>query len=126
MRLRRVLPRLIFPPLPVPRVTFIEPNGTRRLVNAPEGLTVMEAARDNGVDIEGACDGSMACSTCHVIVDADWFRRLSPMSEEEEEILDLAYDLRPTSRLGCQIEMSKTLDGLVVSLPVWTPDLLRG
>jgi 2Fe-2S ferredoxin len=84
----------------------------------------MEIAQSNGIDIEGACEGGMACSTCHVIVDPDWFDRLNPASEEEEDMLDLAFGLARTSRLGCQITMADELDGLIVSLPNETNNLI--
>lgn len=108
-----------------PKMTFIEPNGTRREVVAPLGHSVMEIAVDNDIDIEGACEGSMACSTCHVIVDQDWYEKLPPSSEEEEDMLDLALGLTSTSRLSCQIEITKELDGLVVSLPKGTHNWLN-
>lgn len=101
----------------MPSMTFIERDGTRRTVDAPVGLSVLEIAHKHGVDIEGACEGSLACSTCHVIVDADWFAKLKNASEDEEDMLDLAFGLEKTSRLGCQIVMSAALDGLVVRLP---------
>jgi len=99
------------------KMTFVDPDGTRHEVDAPEGLSVLEVAHRSGFDLEGACEGSMACSTCHVFVDDAWFDRLPEASEEEEDMLDLAFDVRPTSRLGCQIAMAKELDGLVVNLP---------
>ena len=108
----------------MPKLVFIEKGGNRKEVDAPLGTSVMEAARDNGVDIEGACDGSLACSTCHVIVDADWFAKLDGVSEDEDDMLDLAVGLSTTSRLGCQILMSEELDGLVVMLPDETRNLL--
>ena len=101
----------------MPRMTFIERDGTRREVEAPLGLSVLEIAHKHGVDIEGACEGSLACSTCHVIVERGWFGRLSKPTEDEEDMLDLAFDLQETSRLGCQIIMTEALDGLVVTLP---------
>lgn len=101
----------------MPSMTFIERDGTRRTVDAPVGLSVLEIAHKHGVDIEGACEGSLACSTCHVIVDSDWFAKLKNASEDEEDMLDLAFGLEKTSRLGCQIVMSAALDGLVVRLP---------
>lgn len=101
----------------MPKMTFINADGSRTEAVSSEGDTVMETAQQNGVDIEGACEGSMACSTCHVIVDPDWFAKLPTASEEEEDILDLAFGLTNRSRLGCQITMTKDLDGLVVSLP---------
>ena len=101
----------------MPKLTFIEKDGNRKEVDAPNGLSVMEIAHKFDVDIEGACEGSLACATCHVIVSSDWFDRLDPPSEDEEDMLDLAFGLTETSRLGCQIIMSDELDGLEVALP---------
>ena len=110
----------------MPKITFIERDGTRRELDAPVGMTVMEVARRHDIDIEGACEGSLACSTCHVIVDAEWYGRLREASEEEEDMLDLAFNLTRTSRLGCQIVVTEELDGLVVQLPAATRNLLLG
>ena len=104
----------------MPKMTFIERDGSRREVDAPLGLSVLEIAHRHGVDIEGACEGSLACSTCHVIVDQKWFDLLQSPTEDEEDMLDLAFDLQETSRLGCQIIMTEALDGLVVKLPAGT------
>jgi len=101
----------------MPKMTFIERNGQPREVDAPAGLSVLEVAHKHDVDIEGACEGSLACSTCHVIVDPAWFSKLAKPSEDEEDMLDLAFGLEKTSRLGCQIVISDALDGLVVRLP---------
>jgi 2Fe-2S ferredoxin len=101
----------------MPKMTFIERDGTRREVDAPLGLSVLEIAHKHGVEIEGACEGSLACSTCHVVVDGDWFGKLATPTEDEEDMLDLAFDLQETSRLGCQLIMTEALDGLVVKLP---------
>src|ERR1700692_2271670 len=101
----------------MPRMTFIERDGTRREVDAPLGLSVLEVAHKHGVDIEGACEGSLACSTCHVIVDPALVDKLTKATEDEEDMLGLAFGLEKTSRLGCQIVMSEALDGLVVKLP---------
>jgi 2Fe-2S ferredoxin len=108
----------------MPKMVFVERDGTRREVDAPLGLSVLEIAHKHGVDIEGACEGSLACSTCHVIVDPDWFGKLTPPTEDEEDMLDLAFDLQETSRLGCQIIMTEALDGLVVKLPKGTRNAL--
>ena len=105
-------------------MTFIERDGTRRDVDAPLGLSVLEIAHKHGVDIEGACEGSLACSTCHVIVDPAWVARLARPTEDEEDMLDLAFGLEKTSRLGCQIVMTEALDGLVVRLPAATRNAL--
>lgn len=105
----------------MPAVTFIFPNGERRDIEAPVGLSLMEIAQKNGIDeIEGACGGSMACATCHMYIHPDWWGKCLPddkRSDEEEDMLDLAFDVRDNSRLGCQIIMREDLDGLVVALP---------
>ena len=98
-------------------MTFIEKDGTALEVDAPLGLSIMEISHKCGVDIEGACGGCLACATCHVVVKPDWFGKLPEKKEEEEDMLDLAFELRKTSRLGCQILMTEELDGIVVALP---------
>ena len=95
-------------------------------MDAPLGLSVLEIAHKHDVEIEGACEGSLACSTCHVIVDAGWFGKLGTPTEDEEDMLDLAFGLEKTSRLGCQIVMSDALDGLVVRLPAGSRNMLAG
>ncbi len=104
----------------MPKMIFIERDGKQREVEAALGLSVLEIAHRHGVDIEGACEGSLACSTCHVIVDPGWFAKLVKPTEDEEDMLDLAFDLQETSRLGCQLIMTEALDGLVVKLPSGT------
>ena len=108
----------------MPKMTFIERDGTRREVDAPVGYSVLEIAHKHAVDIEGACEGSLACSTCHVIVDAGWFKKLASPTEDEEDMLDLAFGLTQTSRLGCQIVLTEALDGLVVKLPPATRNVM--
>ena len=110
----------------MPLVTFVLTDGTRRDIDATTGETLLQIAWDNHIDIEGACGGVMACSTCHVIVDPAQIDRLERPSEEEDEMLDLAWGLKPTSRLGCQIVLTEALDGLTVSLPAETRNLLDG
>jgi len=110
----------------MPKMVFIERDGTRREVDAPMGLSVLEIAHKHGIDIEGACEGSLACSTCHVIVESDWYELLKEASEDEEDMLDLAFGLTQTSRLGCQIIMTEELDGLTVKLPQATRNLMNG
>ena len=102
----------------MPLVTFIFPNGNRRELNAEIGQTLLDVARANGIDeIEGACGGAMACSTCHVIVDPVWYGKLPPPAVDETDMLDLAPGLTRTSRLGCQIRLTEALNGLTVKLP---------
>ncbi len=110
----------------MPKMTFIERDGTRREVDAPNGLSVLEIAHKHGIDIEGACEGSLACSTCHIIVDAEWYEMLNEATEDEEDMLDLAFGLTQTSRLGCQIIMTDELDGLTVKLPAATRNMMNG
>ena len=110
----------------MPKMVFVERDGTRREVEAPLGLSVLEIAHRHGIDIEGACEGSLACSTCHVIVEPDWYDLLEAASEDEEDMLDLAFNLTKTSRLGCQIVITEELDGLTVQLPAATRNLLLG
>ncbi|MBR9971545.1 ferredoxin family 2Fe-2S iron-sulfur cluster binding protein [Magnetospirillum sulfuroxidans] len=107
----------------MPKMTFITADGSRNEVDAPEGLSVLEIAHRNKIDLEGACEGSLACSTCHIVVDPDWYERLAAAEEDEEDMLDLAFGLTSTSRLGCQIIMKQELDGLVVSVPVATRNM---
>jgi 2Fe-2S ferredoxin len=101
----------------MPKMTFVETDGTRREVDAPLGLSILEVARRHNIDLEGACEGSLACSTCHVVVSPEWYDLLPDAKEDEEDMLDLAFGLTKTSRLGCQIRISEELDGLVVMLP---------
>src|SRR5438067_12696467 len=109
----------------MPKVVFIERDGTRREVDAPLGLSVLEIAHRNDIDIEGACEGSLACSTCHDIVDPDWYELLQDASEDEEVMLDIAYGLTATSRLGSQIIITEELDGLTVRLPAATRNMMQ-
>jgi 2Fe-2S ferredoxin len=109
----------------MPKMTFVERDGTRREVDAPVGLSVLEIAHRHDIDIEGACEGSLACSTCHVVVDPEWFELLKTATEDEEDMLDLAFGLTQTSRLGCQIILSEELDGLTVSLPAATRNMMN-
>mgnify|MGYP000013904347 CR=1 FL=1 len=101
----------------MPKMTFVNRDGSRTECEAPAGLSLIEIAHRNNVDIEAACEGSLACATCHVIVEDDWYDRTGEASEAEEDMLDLAFGLTKTSRLGCQIVLSDALDGLVVTLP---------
>ena len=101
----------------MPIITFIEPDGRRRECDAADGETILDVGQRFGIDLEGSCEGCMACSTCHVIVGEDWFSKLKVASEEEDDMLDMAYDLTKTSRLGCQVVLNDGLDGIVVGLP---------
>jgi 2Fe-2S ferredoxin len=110
----------------MPKVIFVEPQGRRRELDARVGQSLLEIAHANDIDLEGACEGSLACSTCHVIVDEDYYDRLPEPSEDEDDMLDLAFALTHTSRLGCQIIVTEELDGLTVTLPPATRNVLLG
>jgi len=97
--------------------------GESKEFEVPVGTTVLEAAHQNNIDLEGACEGSLACSTCHVIVDAKFYDLLKKPTDDEEDMLDLAFGLTPTSRLGCQIIMTPDLDGLVLHVPNQTRNI---
>ena len=99
------------------RVFFCLPDGRDRAVEADAGATVLDVARKADIAIEGACGGSMACATCHVILEDADFDRLPPPSPEEDDMLDLAQDVTATSRLGCQIRLRPDLDGLRLFVP---------
>ncbi|RYE06315.1 MAG: 2Fe-2S iron-sulfur cluster binding domain-containing protein [Rickettsiaceae bacterium] len=94
-----------------------------QIVKAPIGLSILEVARNNDIDLEGACEGSLACATCHVIVDDKFYQMLDKPNEQEEDMLDLAFGLEETSRLGCQLILSKALDGIRVRLPLSTRNI---
>lgn len=108
----------------MPSIHFIKPDGKKITVDAPLGLSVLEIAHLNNIDLEGACEGSLACSTCHVIVDESWFELLPTATEDEEDMLDLAFGLTHTSRLGCQIIITEELDGLTLKLPAATRNMM--
>ena len=98
-------------------VTFISADGESQKVQAVDGRNLLDVAQAAGQPLEGTCEGQMACSTCHVIIDKDWFDRLPRAVEDEEDMLDLASGARRTSRLSCQIILTPELDGLVVHVP---------
>lgn len=108
----------------MPKITFKLTNGEEKTVDAPLGLSVLEIAHKNEIPLEGACEGSLACSTCHVIVDEAYFDQLPAATEAEEDMLDLAFGLTHTSRLGCQIKITDALDGLKVAVPGATRNMM--
>lgn len=104
-------------------VTFITKDGSQFKYAVNEGDNLLDIAQANNLDMEGACGGSCACSTCHVIVDPVYFDKMEEPDDDENDMLDLAFGLTETSRLGCQIVMTKELDGLRVALPAMTRNL---
>jgi 2Fe-2S ferredoxin len=102
----------------MPQVTFIDAHGESRTVEGEAGATVMEVAIRNGVPgIEAECGGACACATCHVYVDEAWTAKTGRPEPMEEDMLDFAFEVKPTSRLSCQIKLRDDLDGLVVRTP---------
>ena len=107
------------------KVHFTTSGGEHVTAEAAEGDTLLRVAQAAGMPLEGTCEGQMACSTCHVIVAAEWFDRLPEASEEEEDMLDLAAGVRRTSRLSCQIVLGEGMDGLAVTIPAESNDMSR-
>jgi len=104
----------------MPKITFIEHDGTVHTVEAEIGSTVMETAQRNSVtSIVAECGGSCTCATCLVHVDEKWSEVVGKPSAEEEDMLDFAFEVKPTSRLSCQIKVTEALDGLVVHTPAY-------
>ena len=101
----------------MPKIIFVKPDLSEHTIDVENGTTVMEAGRDANLGIEGTCGGCLSCATCHIIVNPEWFAKTGVPSEDEADMLDLAFGLSRTSRLGCQIEMSDDLDGLKVAIP---------
>jgi ferredoxin len=104
----------------MPNITFLPMNQT---FEVEEGSSVMEAAHNNEIELEGACEGALACATCHVVVDSAWYDKLDEATDEEEDMLDQAFGLTPTSRLGCQVIMTNKLDGLRVTIPEYSKNI---
>lgn len=106
----------------MPKITFLHKDGSEQSVEAEENWSIMQVAVENKIKgIEGMCGGAMACATCHVYIHPDWKERVcaedNEQTDEEEDMLDLAFDVDETSRLGCQVKLSNALDGLIVALP---------
>ncbi|MDI9314179.1 MAG: 2Fe-2S iron-sulfur cluster-binding protein [Hydrotalea sp.] len=100
----------------MPKIIFLQKSGKIE-VDAPLGLSVMEVATRNGVNMEATCEGSLACATCHVVLSPEWFEKLPKPSSDEEDMLDLAFNLTRTSRLACQIKVTPDMDGIVFTIP---------
>ncbi|KAL6932585.1 mitochondrial matrix iron-sulfur protein [Hanseniaspora opuntiae] len=101
-------------------ITFVLKDGSQKKYEVSEGDSLLDIAQANNLDMEGACGGSCACSTCHVIVDPEYYDKIPEPTDDEDDMLDLAYGLTETSRLGCCINMNKDLDNIRVALPQMT------
>lgn len=99
-------------------INFINAKGETIQVNAPTGISLLEASQiKDTTKLEGSCGGVMACTTCHVIIDDEWYDKIPSISNEEDDTLDMAFNVQPTSRLGCQITVTKDMDGIIVHIP---------
>lgn len=107
------------------KIEFLTANGESVTAEAEPGDNLLRVAQAAGLPLEGTCEGQMACSTCHVVVAAEWFDRLAEASEEEEDMLDLAAGVARTSRLSCQIDLTAEMDGLTVRIPAESHDMRR-
>lgn len=107
-------------------VVFVTANGARVTAEAKPGERLLEVAQAAGMPLEGTCEGEMACSTCHVVVGAEWFARLPAAADDEEDMLDLAAGVTRTSRLSCQIVLGDELDGIEVRIPGESRDMQVG
>ncbi|GMN52932.1 hypothetical protein TIFTF001_022076 [Ficus carica] len=102
-------------------VIFVDKDGMEKHIKVPIGMSMLEAAHQNDIELEGACEGSLACSTCHVILmDVKYYNKLEEPTDEENDMLDLAFGLTETSRLGCQIIAKPELDGIRLAIPAAT------
>lgn len=105
------------------KITFITKEGDHHTYEVAEGDNILDIAQAHNLDMEGACGGSCACSTCHIIVDPEYYDAIPEPDDDENDMLDLAFGLTETSRLGCQVVMTKELDGIRVALPAMTRNL---
>lgn len=104
-------------------ITFVTPQGEKIAAQGEPGTRLLELGQAKGMPLEGTCEGQMACSTCHVVIDAAWFDKIPAAVDDEEDMLDLAAGVTRTSRLSCQIELTEALDGLVVHIPAEARDM---
>ncbi|XP_057422402.1 adrenodoxin-like protein 2, mitochondrial [Lotus japonicus] len=99
-------------------VTIIDKDCEEKIIKVPVGMSMLEATNENDIELEGACEGSLACSTCHLIVmDVEYYNKLEDPADEENDMLDLAFGLTETSRLGCQVIAKPELDGIRLAIP---------
>ena len=101
----------------MPKIIFYKEKGMRTEIEVQPGQTLLEVAREHDIDIEGTCEGNLACATCHLIIDKDWSSKIPQATEDERDMLDLVTGLTVNSRLGCQIKVTGDLNGLIVFLP---------
>ena len=102
----------------MPKITYIDSSGNKKIIEVAKGLTVMEGAIQNNVSgIDADCGGGMACATCHVYVKEEWLNKLNKSEDAEQDMIDMVFEPKKNSRLSCQIVVSDEIDGLVVTTP---------
>ena len=99
------------------KITFLDRDGKTKIANCKIGSHLLQCAQDHDVSLEGACEASLACSTCHVVLEPRMYNMLPPATDEEDDLLDLAFGLSSTSRLGCQVKVTKEMEGCTVTVP---------
>ena len=99
------------------KITFIQANGEKKTVDAENGKTLLEIAKENNINLTGACDGACACGTCHVYIDEQTLSKMKTPKEDEENVLDIVFNVQPNSRLACQVVVGDEMDGAVVTIP---------
>ena len=100
----------------MPKIIITDRSGKKSEIEYDSNFTLMETLRDKGYDIEASCGGCCACATCHVYIDEKWINKLKNMEDDEESMLDQAFDVKNNSRLSCQIDLSEELDGLEIEI----------
>lgn len=98
------------------KITFIQVNGEKKIVNAKNGKTLLEIAKENDIALMGACDGACACGTCHVLIDEQTLSKIEKPQENEENVLDIVFNVQPNSRLACQVVVSEKMDGAIITI----------
>ena len=98
------------------KIIVTDRDGNKQILEGDNNSTLMEIIRDQGLDIDAACGGCCACATCHVYINEKWFDKINPKDDDEESMLDQAFDIKNTSRLSCQIPLSEDLDGIELEL----------
>ena len=101
----------------MPKITFIQKDGSKIEVNAEVGKTLLEVAEQNNIELIGACGGSCACGSCHVYIDEETLKKIESPKEDEENVLDVVFNIQPNSRLACQVVVSEEMDGAIITIP---------
>ena len=101
----------------MPKITFIQRDGKRIEVDAKIGQTLLEVAEQNNIELIGACGGSCACGSCHVYIDEETLKKIESPKEDEENVLDVVFNIQPNSRLACQVVVSEEMDGAIITIP---------